>query len=247
MIDDMALVGGVLFSSPDPSTAALVLAAALKEGHSVSRTSLRKAGLDPDLVDALRPMLGAEATRIDRACSEGAAWARGRQSAQQTDPWELVATLPSRQVLPSGLRRTTGETLIHLVNAATGNLRIAAPYMDQSGLAHLSAGLAAATTRRVQLEILIPGRAKNAEAIFVGFLKTIEAEGDRAYVSLVRFRDDAPWAHLKVITADSVSAYVGSANLTSPGIAGRNLEMGVLVRGPRVATIERVLDLFKES
>jgi phosphatidylserine/phosphatidylglycerophosphate/cardiolipin synthase-like enzyme len=57
---------------------------------------------------------------------------------------------------------------------------------------------------------------------------------------------DAPWAHLKVLSSDSVAAYIGSANVTGAGIAGPNLELGILVRGPAVAVVERVLDLYRE-
>ncbi len=44
---------------------------------------------------------------------------------------------------------------------------------------------------------------------------------------------------------DGVAAYVGSANVTAAGLAGRNLELGVLVRGSKVAVIEGLLDLYQ--
>jgi len=47
------------------------------------------------------------------------------------------------------------------------------------------------------------------------------------------------------VTADGSAAYVGSANLTGPGLNGAsNLELGVLVHGPEVAAIDNLLDLF---
>jgi phosphatidylserine/phosphatidylglycerophosphate/cardiolipin synthase-like enzyme len=46
------------------------------------------------------------------------------------------------------------------------------------------------------------------------------------------------------MVADSVAAYVGSANITGPGLRQGNLEFGVLVRGPQVAVIEGVVDLI---
>jgi hypothetical protein len=48
------------------------------------------------------------------------------------------------------------------------------------------------------------------------------------------------------MTSDSIAAYIGSANVTGAGIAGRNLELGVLVRGARVAVVEQILDLYRE-
>ena len=60
-------------------------------------------------------------------------------------------------------------------------------------------------------------------------------------------RDDAPWAHLKVLTSDSMSAYIGSANVTGAGIGGHNLELGVLVRGGPVLVVEQILDMFRRE
>jgi phosphatidylserine/phosphatidylglycerophosphate/cardiolipin synthase-like enzyme len=48
------------------------------------------------------------------------------------------------------------------------------------------------------------------------------------------------------MVVDGETAYVGSANLTESGLAGRNLELGVLVRGSQVVVIEHILDLYQE-
>jgi hypothetical protein len=48
-----------------------------------------------------------------------------------------------------------------------------------------------------------------------------------------------------VLSADAVVAYIGSANVTRAGIAGQNLELGILVRGNAVAAVEEVHDLFR--
>src|SRR5262249_45304224 len=72
----------------------------------------------------------------------------------------------------------------------------------------------------------------------------VELEGDWTRVAILKLRDPFPWPHLKVVTVDGSAAYVGSANLTGPGLVGRNLELGVLVRGPQVRSIERTLDVI---
>ena len=54
--------------------------------------------------------------------------------------------------------------------------------------------------------------------------------------------DTGPWPHLKVVAIDGTRAYIGSANMTGRALEGRNLELGVLVTGPRVAQIETVVD-----
>jgi len=48
-----------------------------------------------------------------------------------------------------------------------------------------------------------------------------------------------------VLSANASAAYIGSANVTRAGIASENLELGVLVRGSAVATVEELLDLFR--
>ena len=39
--------------------------------------------------------------------------------------------------------------------------------------------------------------------------------------------------------------HVGSANITAAGLAGRNLELGVVVYGAHVSVIDRILDLYQ--
>ncbi|MGW7628115.1 phospholipase D-like domain-containing protein [Streptomyces griseoincarnatus] len=143
------------------------------------------------------------------------------------------------------MRRTTGETLIQLVVQATQTLRLAAPFIDAPGLSFMAEALAAATTRGVRLEILLPTRSTSADDALDNLAATIAAEGRSSNFSVSRLRDDAPWAHLKVLTSDSQAAYIGSANVTGAGIGGRNLELGVLVRGEPVIVVERVLDVYR--
>ncbi len=57
------------------------------------------------------------------------------------------------------------------------------------------------------------------------------ASGDAFRLRWFRPIAGLPFAHLKVMVADGDTAYVGSANLTEAGFAGRNLGLGVLVRG----------------
>ncbi|MGH3024820.1 MAG: phospholipase D-like domain-containing protein [Gaiellaceae bacterium] len=162
------------------------------------------------------------------------------------EPWDLVASLPGGTALPQGLRRTTGETLVQLVVQATATLRLVAPFIDRPGLSFIGDALAAATTRRVHLEILLPTRSTHADDALEDLKSTIARSGDPANFTVSRLRYDAPWAHLKVLTSDSSSAYIGSANVTGAGIAGHNLELGVLVRGHMVAVVESILDLYRQ-
>jgi phosphatidylserine/phosphatidylglycerophosphate/cardiolipin synthase-like enzyme len=238
-VDDAELVGGVLVDAPDPGGAARVLADLLTGG------SPRGSPFAPVLVDVLRIRLGRDRDRIETACNLGAAWVMGRRSVASVEPWELVASLPGGTPLPPGLRRTTGETLVQLVVRATRTVRLAAPFIDQTAMSLLADCLAAATARGVSLEVLLPTRSTYAGSALGGLERLIEREGDIRRFSVATLRDDAPWAHLKVLSSDATAAYIGSANVTRAGIAGGNLELGILVRGSAVATVEEVLDLFR--
>ena len=95
------------------------------------------------------------------------------------------------------------------------------------------------------LEILLPTRSTHADDALDELKATVANEGRLANFSVSSLRDDAPWAHLKVLTADSSAAYIGSANVTGAGIGGHNLELGVLVRGQPVAVVDRILNMYR--
>jgi phosphatidylserine/phosphatidylglycerophosphate/cardiolipin synthase-like enzyme len=244
-VDDAELVGGVLVDCDDPRRSAAQLADLILAPR-VDRSAAARAGLEPDLVDVLRARLGRDPERIPSLCQEAAAWVLGRRSIVAAKPWDLVASLPGAAALPAGLRRTTGETLIQLVVQATRTLRLAAPFMDRPGLSFMGDALAAATSRGVKLEILLPTRSTHFDDALEDLTATIAARGRADNYSVSRLRDDAPWAHLKVLTTDSIAAYIGSANVTGAGIGGHNLELGVLVRGEPVAVVERILSMYRE-
>lgn len=243
---DAELVGGVLYTAPDPWNAARDLANLLVAPRA-DRVRAVNLSLDPDLVEVLRAHFDGDRAKIESACELGAAWVLGRRSIAIAEPWDLVASLPGSTMLPLGLTRTTGETLVHLVNQSTFSLRLAAPFIDTAGISFLTEGFAAATNRGVRLEILLPTRSTHAGGAISELRAAIARHGDLGNLSVSTLRDDAPWAHLKALTADSKAAYIGSANVTGAGLAGHNLELGILVRGPTVAVIERVLDLFREG
>lgn len=243
---DAELVGGVLYSASDPWRTARDLAGVLTAPGANRRRAVGL-GLDPVLVNVLHAHFGADTARIEIACNLGAAWVLGRRSVSSAEPWDLVASLPGNTPLPPGLTHTTGETLVQLVTQSTMSLRLAAPFMDLPGISHLADGLAAATARGVRLEILLPTRSTRAGGALHELRTIIAKDGDSACLSVATLRVEAPWAHLKALTSDSRAAYIGSANVTGAGLAGPNLELGILVRGPAVAVVERVLDLFRET
>jgi phosphatidylserine/phosphatidylglycerophosphate/cardiolipin synthase-like enzyme len=244
-VEEAELVGGVLFDADDPPAAAQVLVELLTSTRP-DPARARQAGLEPVLVESLRRRLPPDRRSLEMACTSGAAWVLGRRSSMTEELWEVVASLPVGVTLPPGLRRTTGETMIGLASTARNRIRFAAPYVDESGIGFLADSIAAATRRGVAAELFDPRSWDPARAATAALVEAVAANGDPTRFRLVRTTADAPFAHLKVMVVDASAAYVGSANITAAGLAGRNLELGVLVRGAQVAVIDRILDLYQE-
>jgi phosphatidylserine/phosphatidylglycerophosphate/cardiolipin synthase-like enzyme len=238
------LVGGVLYHSDDPDEAARSLAAILLE-PAVSEERIRAAGLDPELVDVLRRTLPSDPVAITTACSVGAAWVRGQRSVRRADPWEAVVTLSPSTPFPYGIRRGTTETLVTLITSARERITISAPFIDEVGLNYLSTPLALATKRGVHVDLILSNWNSPIERAVLTLHAGIARQGDSALLRIRSIAEPGPWPHLKVLSVDGASAYIGSANLTEAGLAGRNIELGVLVRGAQVQAIERILNLIK--
>jgi len=245
-MDEAELVGGVLYDADDPMGAATVLTQLLtSEAHD--HHGVRRLGFEPALVESLRHALPRDPHALELACVKGAAWVLGRRSAARPDGWDLVASVPTAGELPAGLRRTTAETLIALIGEAERSLRFAAPYVDRSGMRIIAETLAIATGRGVEVEVFEPKRWAFGVGATEELRQGVGRLGDPTKLRMVHLATDAPWPHLKVMVADGRAAYIGSANITAAALMGRNLELGVLVRGPDVAVIDRVLDLSRES
>lgn len=244
-MQEAELVGGVLFNADDPVAAAKILVQLLTSVQPDFALA-RGAGLEPVLVESLKRKLPTDRGSLEMACATGAAWVLGWRSSMTEELWEAVASLPVGVPLPPGLRRTTGETMIGLASTARTRIRFAAPYIDETGIGFLTDSIVAATERGVTVELFDPRSWEPARAATAALSEAVAANGDPTRFRLVRTAADAPFAHLKVMVVDASAAYIGSANITGAGLAGRNLELGVLVRGGQVAVIDRILDFYQE-
>lgn len=245
-MNDAELVGGVLFAAADPVAAAQVLLGLLTSSPN-DPALVRRAGLEPVLVESLKRQLPTDRRSLEMACARGAAWVMGRRSSTTEELWEVVASLPAGISLPPALHRTTGETLIGLASSARDRIRLSAPYIDEPGIGFLTDSIVGATRRGVTVELFEPRSWQEARTATAGLDEAVASSGDRTRFRLLRIMADAPFAHLKVMVVDSEVAYIGSANITAAGLAGRNLELGVLVRGGQVAVIDHILDLYQKG
>jgi phosphatidylserine/phosphatidylglycerophosphate/cardiolipin synthase-like enzyme len=163
------------------------------------------------------------------------------------DTWEPVVTLPLGMDYPPGVRRGTAETIIGILTEARDYLRLVAPFIDEGGMRILGPPIAAATSRGVRVTVLFSKWTSWEQSAVSTLRRDVSSFGDWSNVRLLRARELFPWPHLKVLVVDSITAYVGSANVTGAALGGRNVELGVLLRGAKVHGVIGVLDRIESD
>lgn len=147
---------------------------------------------------------------------------------------EIVITAPEphANALAYATRsRATLGVLVGLFVDAEHSVAIAAPYVQpevfDGGV--LGAAMTAALERKVLVELLTTkknlgsARIRGLFSKFGPFLRLY-------YPDFPEFEMSELGSHAKFCVSDDTAAYVGSANLTRPGL-GEHFELGVLVRG----------------
>ena len=237
------LLGRLIADAEDPIKATDVLLRALT-GQRVDEIEWRVNAIDPELVNAVRKHLPADAAAVASACQQGLAWIEGRKSVGRIDIWRLVATIPPDLRAPASLRHETGETIIQLANRTRSSLILISPFLDQKAMFHLKTPVAAAISRGVIVEWMVTQRTRSVSRmfreVFADSLSIGGGQGLKVYATVKPY----PWPHLKVVLSDDTEAYIGSANITSAALEGRNIELGVLIKGEGVAAIKEIVDLI---
>ncbi|MEW1906177.1 phospholipase D-like domain-containing protein [Streptomyces sp. NPDC086147] len=175
--------------------------------------------------------------------------------------WELVLTVPaflkeslstmSRDNGGPGLPLDTGRTIREVAESAQANLLIAAPYLHSSFTTALAPALSTllrqggtATIITRALGWSAPNRS-NANVKAVAVLR--EAAGiARDKLTVCSWDETGLGIHFKIVLADDQLGYIGSANLT-PGGTGAHAEAGVLLRGSRVRSLSRWLQVVADE
>lgn len=162
----------------------------------------------------------------------------------------LVVTLPGdKSRFAEALKRHAGEAFtsltdthdafIHVARRAVGRLVVMVPFIDKAG-ALWAAELFAATSATSRLLILrdasqLAGCGDagiRLKSLTTGVFDYCFSEGDAVLGETF---------HAKIVLADGVSAYVGSANLLRRS-RHSNLECGMLVDGPSALAVSVLVD-----
>jgi phosphatidylserine/phosphatidylglycerophosphate/cardiolipin synthase-like enzyme len=233
-MNDVEIVAGALTNADDPVRVSKELAARIAGAPSDAVYGSLEESMIQRVRDAIGPVSLTEATAL---CDAAALWITGSR-AQQRQNWELVASIEGRQ-LPVGMRRTTGETFVGMLNEAQTRVRLVAPYVDLEGVRMLGDAFGAVLHRGAYLQISV-SRDQETQRAMAHLAELLRSA--RVRPTLLTIRGEKPWPHLKVMTIDGKIGYVGSANLTAAALTGRSLELGILVRGQDVSAIDSVID-----
>lgn len=150
----------------------------------------------------------------------------------------ITAPAPHANALAYATRsRATLGVLVGLFVEAERSVAIAAPYIqtDVFDGGVLGAAMTAALERNVIVELLTTKANLNNPRIRLLFSK-FGPSLHLYYPEFPEFEITELGSHAKFCVSDAAAAYIGSANLTKPGL-GEHFELGVLVRGPAAAAM----------
>lgn len=160
------------------------------------------------------------------------------------DRWDRVMTVPPylRKSLDREGVPETADVLVRLVSEARRRIVMASPFLDK-GFDRLVPALARFAAGRGSFVLLtrdlVDPDSRNARVV-----RDLRRRcGHGPELEVVSWEEEGLGLHMKAVVADSRRAYVGSANFTWGGM-GQQAELGVLLEGPSVAGIERLLDFL---
>ena len=231
-------IGSLLARARDLEAATKAMASFAIDPSDTSGVALASTGVNTDHARDFLPLLPGDPAEVLRLCELARAWAIGRLSITTEPSWQPVVT--TGEVYADGIDRMTAETMIGLIVGARDRLRIFSPFVDARGLDVLAVALAAATRRGVQAYVGYARRG-NRDSAIEQLEERVRANGTPARLQMVAIESDRPFPHLKLIAADGLRAYIGSANLTWPALTS-NAEVGALVDGEPVRVLERWFD-----
>lgn len=167
--------------------------------------------------------------------------------AVDADRWDQVVTVPPylRNAVPQGEVHETLRVLTDMIGRAEQRVVMASPFLD-GGFDGLSPEIARLIHRGGNFLLLT----RDLENPGSHNSKVVNGLRDRcdhsSSLEVVSWEEAGLGLHMKALVVDSRQAYVGSANFTRGGF-GYHAELGVLLEGPSVAKVERLLQTLAEE
>lgn len=164
------------------------------------------------------------------------------ESDDERDAWQIVATIPKvldRSRLPDNLV-VTKACILQIIETTRDELWLASPFMDYRAISFVKDPLADVLRHRGRVRILTTGvNIDFTTNLLDGLAEVAPLENLTVW--------EAPTVtsllgtHAKAIVSDGRLGYLGSANLTGPGL-DEHFELGVRLAGPGVAALVRILE-----
>lgn len=163
------------------------------------------------------------------------------------DRWDQVVTVPPylRSAVPQGEVHETARVLTELIARAETQVVMASPFLDQ-GFDVLSDNIVRLVQRDVRFLLLTRELRDNNSPNSKVVNRLRGRCNHSSNLEVVSWEETGLGLHIKAVVVDSRRAYVGSANLTRGGF-GYHAELGVLLEGPSVAKVERLLNTLTEE
>lgn len=176
--------------------------------------------------------------------------------ATQSDPPEnsILATLPRDDpAFASVFTETPVEQLlshtIELIQSASDRLVILSPFLTEAAYNQLRPALHTAAGAGASIDLITRALTYEDEDYNRTFTNRVLDDPKLGpSTTCYEYINDATWTtfHAKVLIADRERAYLGTANITHPGLTG-NLELGVLFRDETVESLVHVVDRLQTS
>jgi phosphatidylserine/phosphatidylglycerophosphate/cardiolipin synthase-like enzyme len=168
-------------------------------------------------------------------------------AAQAPEPENtIVATIPDDDALDAWMFETLHGNLLELIRSAEDSLVLMSPFLSEDAYDRLRPALITAADNGADITLITRYLTYGDEGYNREFVGAV-LDNDRLanQVTVYEYIDDSTWTtfHAKVVIADGVRAYLGTANLTHKGL-GSNLELGVMFRdetAPRFAELVEAL------
>lgn len=158
----------------------------------------------------------------------------------------IVATIPDDDALDAWMFEALHSNLLELIRFAEDTLVLMSPFLSVDAYDRLRPALITAADNGADITLITRYLTYGDENYNREFVRAV-LDDDRLsrHVTAYEYIDDSTWTpfHAKVVIADGIRAYLGTANLTHKGL-GSNLELGVMFRdetAPRLAELVETL------
>ncbi|WP_336021523.1 phospholipase D-like domain-containing protein [Halobellus salinisoli] len=171
-------------------------------------------------------------------------------AAQAPEPENtIVATIPDDDALDAWMFEALHGNILELIRSAEDTLVLMSPFLSEDAYNRLRPALVTAADNGADITLITRYLTYGDEDYNREFVRAVLNDDRLApQVTTYEYIDDSTWTtfHAKVVIADGVRAYLGTANLTHKGLGG-NLELGVIFRDETAPRLTELVEALRAS